>query len=246
MKKVNYNYLIILLLPAFLFISCQNKNGNADAYGVFEATEITVSSENNGTLLFFDAEEGKIYQKGELLGCIDTMQLYLQKMQLEASMKSVSDKVKGIPGGNTKIKNELESLRYQKLQIEKSFQSCFLKAPFTGTLTKKYIEPFELAYQGKPLYKWADLSKMYIRVYITEDQLSQIKLGQKAEIHIDGDNGETKNMIGNVSWISSKAEFTPKMIQTKKERVNLVYAVKVVFQNDGSAKIGMPGDVIFK
>ncbi len=246
MKRGIYNYLIVLLLSVFFGYSCQHKNGNADAYGVFESTEITVSSENNGKILFFDAEEGKIYQKGDLLGCIDTMQLYLQMMQIESSMKAVSDKVKGIPGGKEKIKNELESLRYQKMQIEKSFQSCFLRAPITGTLTKKYLEPFELAYQGKPLYKLANLSQMYIRVYVTEDQLSQIKLGQNAEIHIDGTNGETKNMEGKVSWISSKAEFTPKMIQTKKERVNLVYAVKIVFQNDGSAKIGMPGDVIFK
>jgi HlyD family secretion protein len=246
MKRGIYNYLIVLLLSVFFGYSCQHKNGNADAYGVFEATEITVSSENNGKILFFDAEEGKIYQKGDLLGCIDTMQLYLQMMQLESNMNAVSDKVKGIPGGKEKIKNELESLRYQKMQIEKSFQSCFLRAPITGTLTKKYLEPFELAYQGKPLYKLANLSQMYIRVYVTEDQLSQIKLGQNAEIHIDRADGDTKSLKGNISWISSKAEFTPKMIQTKKERVNLVYAVNVVFHNDGSAKIGMPGDVIFK
>jgi HlyD family secretion protein len=87
---------------------------------------------------------------------------------------------------------------------------------------------------------------MFIRVYITEDMLATIHLGQKVDIHIDMPDNQEKIREGVVSWISSKAEFTPKMIQTKKERVNLVYAVKVTFINDGSAKIGMPGDVKFK
>jgi HlyD family secretion protein len=92
----------------------------------------------------------------------------------------------------------------------------------------------------------ADLTNMYIRVYVSEDMLSNIKIGQLAEIKIDAHKGDHKSFVGTVSWISPKAEFTPKMIQTKKERVNLVYAIKVNFQNDGSAKIGMPGDVVFK
>ena len=127
-----------------------------------------------------------------------------------------------------------------------AFSKCFLRAPITGTLIKKYIEENELAYQGKPLYKIADLTNMYIRVYVTEDMLSKIKMGQKAEVRIDQTSGNMKTFEGEVSWISSKAEFTPKMIQTRKERVNLVYAVKVNFKNNGSAKIGMPGDIIFK
>ena len=87
---------------------------------------------------------------------------------------------------------------------------------------------------------------MFIRVYVTEDMLSSIKLGQSVDIHIDQTNGTDKVIEGKVLWISAKAEFTPKMIQTKNERVNMVYAVKIGFHNDGSAKIGMPGDVVLK
>ena len=83
-------------------------------------------------------------------------------------------------------------------------------------------------------------------LFRSEDMLSNIKIGQQVEIKIDAQHGKEKSFSGIVSWISPKAEFTPKMIQTKKERVNLVYAVKVNFQNDGSAKMGMPGDVVFK
>ncbi|MEG1556562.1 MAG: HlyD family efflux transporter periplasmic adaptor subunit [Bacteroidales bacterium] len=137
-------------------------------------------------------------------------------------------------------------MRFQKLQLEDALSKCKLKAPITGTVLNTYIEPNELAFQGKPLFKIADLTNMFIKVYITEDMLSSIKLGQKATIGIDSQNNNTKSFEGTVSWISPSAEFTPKMIQTKDERVNLVYAVKISFKNDGSAKIGMPGDVIFK
>ena len=87
---------------------------------------------------------------------------------------------------------------------------------------------------------------MFIKVYITEDELASVKLGQKAIVRLDNKDGKPIRLEGKVSWISPKAEFTPKMIQTKNERANLVYAVKISFKNDGSAKIGMPGDVIFK
>jgi HlyD family secretion protein len=141
---------------------------------------------------------------------------------------------------------EVEAMRFQKMQLQDALTKSYIKAPITGTVLKKYIEPNELAFQGKPLFKIADLTNMFIRVYITEDMLSTIHLGQPVEIHLDMPENQEKVIEGTVSWISSKAEFTPKMIQTKNERVNLVYAVKVAFQNDGSAKIGMPGDVKFK
>ena len=141
---------------------------------------------------------------------------------------------------------EVEAMRFQRLQLQDALAKCRIKSPISGTVLKKYIEANELAFQGKPLFKIADLTNMHIKVYITEDMLSTIYLGQPADIHIDMPNNHEKTIEGVVSWISSKAEFTPKMIQTKNERVNLVYAVKVSFENDGSAKIGMPGDVKFK
>jgi HlyD family secretion protein len=283
------------------FAACNNGNKEADAYGVFEATEIIISSENNGKLLEFNVQEGHTYKQGEELGHIDTFQLYLQIQQLDASIKAMlarrpdmpsqvralQDKLSTLEKEEMRVKNlvnanaastkdlddltaeinitksqilatkstlnttsqsimeEVEAMRFQKIQMENALSKCYLRAPITGTVLKKYIEVNELAFQGKPLYKIADLSNMYIQVYVTEDQLATLKTGQKVKVSMDAGKG-SKYFDGHITWISSKAEFTPKMIQTKKERVNLVYAVKVGFKNDGSAKIGMPGDVKFE
>lgn len=298
----NIEKLCILLITVALFVGCNLNNNDADAYGVFDATEITVSSENNGKLLLFDVEEGKTYDAGEVVGTIDTFQLYLQIKQIEASIKAALARRPDMPSqlrvlqekletlekeknrvsalveakaATTKqlddinaeinvtngqvaatkstlsiqsqtILEEVEALRFQKMQLEEALAKCKIKAPISGTVIKKFIEANELAFQGKPLFKIADLTNMFIKVYVSEDMLSSIKLGQAADIRLDNTGGEQKVFAGTVSWISPKAEFTPKMIQTKEERVNLVYAVKISFQNDGSAKIGMPGDVIFK
>ena len=301
----NVKIIVILLAVAMLLpsmSSCRRKKKHADAYGVFEATEIIVSSESNGKLLSFDVKEGDTYEKGEEIGLIDTTQLYLQMMQLDASMKAAMTRRPDIPSqiqtlqdklitlekekvrvanlvaanaaGSKQLDDieaeitmtksqleatksmlgtqdravlgEIEAMRFQRLQAETAIASCHIKAPITGTVLKKYIEPNELAFQGKPLFKMADLTNMFIKVYITEDMLSDVKLNQDAVIRIDSQKDKVKKFDGKVSWISPKAEFTPKMIQTKNERVNLVYAVKIAFINDGSAKIGMPGDVVFK
>jgi len=109
----------------------------------------------------------------------------------------------------------------------------------------KYSEPGEITAFGKPLYKIANISEMTLRVFISETQLSQIKMGQEALVKIDGLE-EMKTYKGTISWIASQAEFTPKIIQTKEERVNLVYAVKVKVKNDGSLKIGMPAEMWIK
>lgn len=314
MKRFLWIVAVLSLLTA-----CHRNKVNADAYGNFEATEIIVSSENNGRLLEFSVEEGQTYQAGEVVGCIDTLQLCLQLKQLEASIKAVMARrpdsksqiqvlkkqletlekervrVENLVQANAatakqlddivaqinitksqiaatestlsiqsqSISEEVEALRFQKMQLEASIATCRIKSPITGTVLKKYIEPNELAFQGKPLFKIADLTNMFIRVYVSEDMLSSLRLNQDVTINLDsnGDNANlskkekrkkkrqqtdnTKQFHGKICWISPKAEFTPKMIQTKNERVNLVYAVKISFVNDGSAKIGMPGDVIF-
>jgi len=292
----------LFLVIIVCFISCINNNHDADAYGVFEATEIIVSSENNGKLLTFHVSEGQTYEKGQEIGCIDTFQLHLQIQQLESTIRATLASRPDIPSQINTLQSKLqtlekerarittlveanaattkqlddvnaeieitrsqiaatkstlntqssailenvEAMRFQLLQLEDAMEKCKIKAPITGTVLKKYIEPNELAFQGKPLFKIADITNMFIKVYVTEDMLSSIKLGQKAEIHIDMEDMQSKSYTGTVQWISAKAEFTPKMIQTKNERVNMVYAVKIAFSNDGSAKIGMPGDVIFK
>ena len=110
----------------------------------------------------------------------------------------------------------------------------------------KYAEAAEVVTAGKPLYKIADMSSLLLRAYVSGDQLSSIKIGQQLKILIDDVNGGTKQFMGMLEWVSDKAEFTPKTIQTKEERANLVYAIKVRVQNDGFLKIGMYGDVDFK
>jgi len=117
--------------------------------------------------------------------------------------------------------------------------------PESGTVLEKYLEQYEIVVPGKALYKLADLNNMILKAYISEPQLSEIELKQKVNILIDGINEEKIMFEGIVSWISSEAEFTPKIIQTREERVNLVYAIKVRVKNDGRIKIGMPGEVMF-
>ena len=134
----------------------------------------------------------------------------------------------------------------QLAQIQENIHKCYIHNPGEGTVLSKYAERGEVAYAGKPLYKFADLSTMYLRVYISGSQLASVKTGQKVSIIIDDDNPSAKPLEGVISWISSSSEFTPKIIQTKEERVNMVYAMKIRVKNDGRLKIGMPGEILFK
>lgn len=143
------------------------------------------------------------------------------------------------------IKRETEMINKQIEQIQVNISDCIINNPLDGTVLEKYIEPSEFVNMGKPLYKIADLNIMELRVYVSGDQLPRIKIGQKVNVLIDKNDKEYTKLEGTVSWIASSAEFTPKIIQTKKERVNLVYAVKIKVNNDGRIKIGMPGEVVF-
>lgn len=143
---------------------------------------------------------------------------------------------------NAPIDNEAKSVAVQIKKIEDQIEKSKIINPVKGTVLAKYAEPNEITAFGKPLYKIADISEMTLRVYVSETQLPQLKIGQKVTVKIDTEN-EMKNYEGTVSWISSSAEFTPKIIQTKEERVNLVYAVKIKVKNDGALKIGMPAEM---
>lgn len=143
---------------------------------------------------------------------------------------------------NAPIDNEAKSVAVQIKKIEDQIEKSKIINPVKGTVLAKYAEPNEITAFGKPLYKIADISEMTLRVYVSETQLPQLKIGQKVTVKIDTEN-EMKNYEGTVSWISSSAEFTPKIIQTKEERVNLVYAVKITVKNDGALKIGMPAEM---
>ncbi len=143
------------------------------------------------------------------------------------------------------INKEKQLLYVQLKQIQDQLDKCIIVNPVKGTVLEKYIETGELATIGKNMYKLADLDNMKLRVYISGEQLPFVKIGQVVKVLIDKDAKNNRELSGAISWISSSAEFTPKIIQTKKERVNLVYAVIVRVKNDGSLKIGMPGEVVF-
>ncbi|RXP59439.1 HlyD family efflux transporter periplasmic adaptor subunit [Lutibacter sp. HS1-25] len=289
----NYKRIIGLLI-AISIISCKN-NEKADGYGNFEATEITVSAENNGKLIQFTIEEGQDLISNQIVGFIDTIPLNLKKEQLLVSKNVITSKSKGVLSQidvlnaqlktakisknrienllkenaatqqqlddidgkidviknqiksieiqNAPVVNELKSIDVQIQQIEDQITKSIVKNPINGTVLAKYTEPNEITSFGKPLYKIADLTTLQLRVYISETQLSSIKIGQEVTVKIDGEKG-LKSYSGTISWIASEAEFTPKIIQTKEERVNLVYAVKIDVKNDGSLKIGMPAEMI--
>ncbi len=131
----------------------------------------------------------------------------------------------------------------QIAQLNDQIRRCVITNPVKGTVLTTYAEPFEMAVPGKPLYKIADLSSIILRAYITGDQLTGRRLGDQVTIMVDDTSGTYKTYNGTIEWISDKAEFTPKTIQTKDERANLVYAMKIRVANDGYLKIGMYGEV---
>ncbi|MFD2540904.1 HlyD family secretion protein [Lacinutrix gracilariae] len=292
MKK--YNYILGLSIIAFTLFSCGNDNEKADGYGNFEATEVTISAENNGKLMQFNVHEGDVLKKEQFVGYIDTIPLALKREQLEVSKAVIRSKSKGVLSQiavlNSKLKtantnktrvvnlirdnagtqkqlddisgeieviknqirsveiqnapvvNELKSIDVQVKQILDQIEKSKIVNPINGTVLTKYAEPNEITAFGKPLYKIADLNTMQLRVYISETQLANIKIGQEVTVKID-DEDAMKSYQGTVRWIASEAEFTPKIIQTKEERVALVYAIKVDVKNDGSLKIGMPAEI---
>jgi HlyD family secretion protein len=157
----------------------------------------------------------------------------------------IEKQISSVETQNSQILSDLKSLDAQIAQITDQIRKSTVINPIRGTVLTKYTEPYEVVAYGKALYKIADLSTMFLRIYVSGDQLPQIKIGQKVQVLIDKNKGDNRVLEGEISWISSKAEFTPKIIQTKEERVNMVYAVKVRVTNDGSLKIGMPGEVNF-
>ena len=297
----NRSLSVAIFLLTTIFFSCSNGNKDFDATGTFESEEVIVSSESMGKLLKFDVEEGMILKQDQVVGLVDTTQLYLKKKQLESTIKSVLSKQPDIPTQLAAIQEQIataerEKKRIENLvksdaattkqlddinsqldvlnkqydatkssltitrqgmrsetlpliaqveQIEDQINKSIIKNPIDGTVLTRYAKQDEITSNGKALYKIADLSEMILRAYINGDQLGQVKLDQKVKVFVDKGDGEQKEMEGEIYWVSSKAEFTPKTIQTKDERANLVYAIKVRVKNDGYLKIGMYGEVKF-
>ena len=162
--------------------------------------------------------------------------------QANSQVDVLKKQIQNVETQNAPIVNEVKSIDAKVAQIEEQIAKSKITNPIKGTVLTKYAETGEIVSFGKPLYKIADLEEMTLRVYVSETQLPNIKIGQQVTVKID--SGETmKGYQGTISWISASAEFTPKIIQTKEERVNLVYAVKVTVKNDGSLKIGMPAEM---
>ena len=158
--------------------------------------------------------------------------------QLDAQQTSLSNT-------SSSINKEGNPLEVQMSLLKDQLNKTHIINPINGTVLVKYVEQNEMASMGKPLYKIADLSEIILRAYITNAQLANLKLGQKVTVLVDKGKDKNAEYHGNIEWISSKAEFTPKTIQTKDERSNEVYAIKIRVKNDGFLKIGMYGDVKF-
>jgi HlyD family secretion protein len=290
MKKILY----IISLP-ILLLACQADNDTADAYGNFEAETVIVSAETTGKILELNIDKGDKIEAGYSAALIDTVQLHLQLLQLDAQQTAVLTKRQSIQSqiavfeeqktnlkinekriqkmlkdgaatqkqlddiqgqisvidkqiANTKtqftlISKEQEVLEAQKASVADQLSRCYIKSPVSGTILETYAEQGELTTSGKALFKIADISELELKVYVSGAQLPHVKLGQQIDVIVDQNATENQYFTGTITWISSEAEFTPKIIQTKEERVKLVYAIKVTVKNNGTLKIGMPGEV---
>lgn len=292
---MKYKTLTIILI--ILFYGCAPDTDKSDAFGNFEAETVIVSSESSGKILQFNIEKGQHINTGYKAAIIDTVQLKIKLLQIDAQKYAIDSRRTSIQsqidvlieqknnlqtnesriqkmlhdGASTQkqlddiqgqmnvidkqiestktqfvaISKELKVLDTQKLSLIDQMKRCTIQSPVLGTILETYAEEGELTTFGKPLFKIADLNKLELKIYVSGAQLPGIKLGMSVEVIIDKSETENQNLSGKITWISSEAEFTPKIIQTKEERVKLVYAVKVAVKNDGTLKIGMPGEVVF-
>lgn len=293
--------ILFVALSSLLLASCQQQS-EFDASGAFEADETIISAEASGKLEAFTVEEGQDLKAGQVVGYVDTVQLYLKKKQLESQIKATlaqkpnvaamlaalesqlktaereRDRVANLVKADAATQKQLDDansqvdlikkqiaaqqsslgtttssineqtlpLQVQLEQVNDQIKKSIVTNPINGTVITKYTEPSEIVSMGKPLYKVADLSFLTLRAYISGEQLPQIKLGQTVKVLTDNATGGYDEHEGTVTWVSSKAEFTPKTIQTKDERANLVYAIKIKVPNNGYLKIGMYGEVKFQ
>ena len=173
-------------------------------------------------------------------------QLDDQTFMVQQIQKQIDAQMSTLDISTNSINKETVPLHALIQQMNDQLNKCYLVNPINGTVLSKYARLDEEATPGKPLYKIADVSNLLLRAYVTNDQFSQIKLGQKVKVFIDSTDNKYREYEGVVTWISDKAEFTPKTIETKDERANLVWATKITVKNDGLLKIGMYADVKFK
>jgi HlyD family secretion protein len=169
-----------------------------------------------------------------------------QKDDIDGAVKLIEKQMMATQSQAESIHSEAVALDSQVAQVNESIRKAMVINPIKGVVLNKYAEAGEVVGFGKSLYKIADLSTLELRVYVTGSQLSKFAIGDEVVVLIDKTKEKTENLSGKISWVSATAEFTPKTIQTREERVDLVYAVKVRIANDGRLKIGMPGEIRFK
>ena len=283
-----------LLVPASIAVtSC--RQDSADAYGNFEATEVTVAAEVGGRLLAFGLEEGDRLRRDTVVGMVDTVPLVLERRALVARraaaaartreadanisalevQRSIADRelarterllrqaaataqqgdraehdarvvreqLAGARASRGSAGQEVAALDAQVASIDDRLTRSRITSPLSGTVLARYVEPGELVQTGQPLFKLASLDTLTFRAYVSNAQLTRLKLGQEVQVGVDRADSIAV-MPGRVTWIASAAEFTPTAIQTRDERADQVYAVKVAVANrDGRLRIGMPGEL---
>ncbi|GAB2823350.1 HlyD family secretion protein [Ferruginibacter profundus] len=173
-------------------------------------------------------------------------QIDVARKQLSVTQQQINVQRNNVATQNRGILSEADPLKKRVAQLQDQAQRANIINPVSGTVITKYAEQGEITASGKALYKIADLSSLNLRAYISGIQLPQVKLGQTVKVLIDDGEKKSKEYSGTITWIADKAEFTPKTIQTKEERANLVYAVKIKVKNDGFLKIGMYGEVLLR
>lgn len=288
-------YLLVTITLTTYLSSCNRNNDKADAYGTFETDETTISAETTGKLLKFSIDEGEQVKTGQVVGVIDSIQLYLKCKQLNSQIEAIKARIPNINAQSdvqteqlnvlnieyNRIKKmfadgsatqkqiddiegrislakkqkdaidiqktstfaEIPALTVQVEQIKDQLRRCKIVNPADGKVLVTYVNQFESVIQGKALYKMANMDFMYLRAYISGNQLHSFQPGSKVKVFIDNESGQLIESGGTITWVSSEAEFTPKIIQTREERVKLVYPIKVKVKNDGSFRIGMPAEV---
>ncbi len=193
--------------------------------------------------VYREQERTLTVEKNRILNLMkDSAATQKQLDDVEGRLSVLQRQIASVRAQNASVLSELETLEAQLAQVDDQIRKSVITNPQAGTVLIKYAEPGEVTSFGKPLYKIGKLDDMILRVYVSEVQLPSLAIGKQVEVHIDDAEG-VRTLPGTITWISSAAEFTPKVIQTKEERVNLVYAVKVSVKNDGALKIGMPGEM---
>ncbi len=295
MRQFTFSQRIAIGVLLVSVVAC-HRGKDPDAYGNFEADEVSVSAQASGQLTSFTPVEGAGLRVGEIVGVVDTTQLALERAQLVAQQQATAARVAeagkqvevyqaqlGIALRNyermQRLFEEKAATAQQRDQAERDYRTLVAQIgaakaqqqsvsrdatssgarvaqindqiakskvinPEAGTVLATYVKAGEVVQSGEPLYKIADVDTLILRAYITEKQLSAVKLGQQVQVHVDQGGGKLLSVAGTVRWISTKAEFTPTPVQTRDERADLVYAMKVYVPNPkGALKIGMPADL---